>query len=107
MSLYLRGKIWWARIEVKGVPHQFSTKETNKTKAGWVESRKRDELVAGIGLAPTLQDFQERFLKSLPARVSKQTAKFYQYHLMPLVAFPALADCRLDKITPAVIEEFV
>jgi site-specific recombinase XerD len=107
MSLYLRGKIYWSRIEVNGILHQFSTKQTNRTKAGWAESRKRDELIAGIGLAPTLKDFQDRFLKSLPARVSKQTAKFYQYHLMPLVSFLPLGGCRLDKITPAVIEEFV
>jgi integrase len=107
MSLYLRGKVWWSRIEIKGIAHQFSTKETNKTKAGWIESRKRDELVAGIGVSPTLKDFSERFLKSLPARVSKETKRFYVAHLQALLSFPPLAECRLDRIHPAVIEEFV
>lgn len=107
MSLYLRGKIWWSRIEVDGIPHQFSTKETNKTKAGWAESRKRDELIAGLGLAPTLKDFSDRFLKYLPARVSKQTEHFYTYHLKPLLEFPALANSRLDHINAAVIADFV
>jgi integrase len=107
MSLYLRGKIWWARIEVKGVPYQFSTKQTNKTKAGWVESRKRDALIAGIGVAPTLKDFKERFLKYLPARVSKDTQQFYTEHLKALLDFPALAESRLDRINPALVEDFV
>jgi integrase len=107
MSLYLRGKIWWARIEVKGVPYQFSTKQTNKTKAGWVESRKRDALIAGIGVAPTLKDFKERFLKYLPARVSKDTRDFYTEHLKALLDFPALAESRLDRINAALVEDFV
>lgn len=93
MSLYLRGKVWWSRIEVKGVPHQFSTKETNKTKAGWAESRKRDELLAGLGLAPTLADFKDRFLKYLPARVAKDTRYFYMEHLKALLTFPR--SCRV------------
>jgi integrase len=107
MSLYLRGKIWWSRIEVKGITHQFSTKETDKINAGQAEYLKRKALIAGLGLAPTLREFEERFLKSLTARVSKQTDKFYQCHWKPLVKFPALAECRLDQITPAVIEDFV
>lgn len=107
MSLYLRGKIWWSRLEVKGIAHQFTTKETNKTKAGWIESRRRDELIAGIGISPTLKDFSDRFTKSLPARVSKETRRFYVTHLRPLLAFPALAECRLDRIHPAIIEDFV
>lgn len=107
MSLYLRGKIWWARIEVKGIPHQFSTKETNKTKARWAESRKRDELIAGLGMAPTLRDFKDRFVQYLPARVSKETQKFYTEHLKPLLEFLPLAECRLDRINSAVVEDFV
>jgi integrase len=107
MSLYLRGKTWWSRIEVKGIPHQFSTKETNKTKARWAESRKRDELIAGIGLAPTLRDFKDRFLKYLPARVSNDTRIFYEQHLKALLDFPALAACRLDRINASVVEDFV
>jgi integrase len=107
MSLYLRGKTWWSRVEVKGIPHQFSTKETNKTKARWAESRKRDELIAGLGVAPTLKDFSERFLQSLPARVSKETKRFYTGHLKALLEFPALADCRLDRVNSALIEDFV
>lgn len=107
MSLYIRGKIWWSRIEVKGVPHQFSTKQTNKTKAGWVESRKRDELIAGLGLAPTLAEFKDRFLKYLPARVSKDTRHFYIEHLKALLEYPALAQSRLDRINATLVEDFV
>ena len=107
MSLYLRGNIWWARIEINGIPHQFSTKQTNKTKARWVESRKRDELIADLGKAPTLRDFKDRFLKYLPARVSKETEKFYTEHLKPLLDFLPLADCRLDRINSPLVEDFV
>ena len=86
--LHSAGKIWWSRIEVKGMPHQFSTKETNKTKAGWAESRKREELIAGLGLAPTLREFKDRLLKYLPARVTKDTQHFYREHLKALLDFP-------------------
>jgi integrase len=60
-----------------------------------------------FGSAPTLTDFSRRFLNSLPSRVSRQTFIFYTRHLQPLLAFQKLADCRLDKIRPAVVEDFV
>ena len=109
MSLYRRGNIWWSRIELHGAVHQFSTKARNKNAARAIESAKRTDLAKGIaGLtAPTLNEFSARFLESLPARVSKQTFKFYVSHWVPLVNFRALGACRLDRIDPAIVEDFV
>src|ERR1700688_2289072 len=93
MSLYRRGNVWWSRIELNGAVHQFSTKKHNKNEARGVESQKRNELASGIGAAPTLEVFSHRFINSLPARVSKETYRFYVTHLQPLLNFPAMAAC--------------
>ena len=92
-----------------GAVHQFSTKARNKNAAREIEAAKRTELAKGLaGLtAPTLDDFATRFINALPSRVSKQTFLFYVRHLQPLLEFPALRECRLDRIQPAVIEDFV
>jgi hypothetical protein len=96
-------------IQLNGRRHHFTTRTSNKNTARSIEAAKRTELVKGIaGLsAPTLEEFSARFINSLPGRVSKQTYRFYIHHWMPLLAFPALCDCRLDRINPAVVEDFV
>ncbi|HEX8817286.1 MAG TPA: site-specific integrase [Terriglobales bacterium] len=107
MSLYKRGNVWWSRIEVDGAVHQFSTQKSNKNEARGIESAKRTELGNGIGTAPTLEVFSERFKGSIQARVSKETFRFYTTHLRPLLAFEPLASCRLDRINAGLIDEFV
>jgi integrase len=107
MSLYRRGDVWWSRIELNGSVHQFTTKKRNKNEARGVESLKRNELASGIGACPTLEVFSLRFKNSLPARVSKETKRFYVTHLQPLLNFPSLASCPLDKINAALVEDFV
>lgn len=107
MSLYRRGDVWWSRIELNGVTHQFTTKKRNKNEARGVESQKRNELSKGIGAAPTLEVFSKRFKDSLPARVSKETYRFYVNHLQALLDFPAMAVCPLDHINAALVEDFV
>jgi integrase len=107
MSLYRRGDVWWSRIEFNGTVHQFSTKKRNKNEARGVESQRRNEIADGTGAAPTLEAFSERFKSSLPARVSKETKRFYVTHLQPLLAFPAMASRPLDRINAALVEDFV
>ena len=107
MSLYRRGDVWWSRIELDGTVHQFSTKKRNKNEARKAESLKRNELATGVGAVPTLKVFSERFEKSLPARVSKDTLQFYTAHMQPLLDFPAMASRPLDKINLALVEDFI
>jgi integrase len=109
MSLYLRGRVWWSRIIVNGVEHQFSTKARNKNAARAIEAAKRTDIAKGlVGLsAPTLTTFATRFINSLPGRVAKETVLFYVRHFKPLLAFPEMCDCRLDRINPAVVQNFV
>jgi integrase len=107
MSLYRRGNVWWSRIELNGTVHQFTTKQRNKNAARGVESQKRNELANSTGAAPTLKVFSQRFKDSLPARVSKETYRFYENHLQALLDFPAMADCPLDRINAALVEDFV
>jgi hypothetical protein len=96
MSLYLRGSIWWSRIEVDGSVHQFSTKMRSKHQARAIEAAKRTDLVKGLaGLsAPTLNEFVTRFVNALPGRVSKQTFMFYvrRLHLSWILPLCATAD---------------
>jgi integrase len=109
MSLYKRGKVWWSRIEIAGQIHQFSTRCHQKNEATSVEAAKRTELIKGIvGLAaPTLLEFSEQLINTLQSRVKKPTFGFYECHLKPLLDFPALCDCRLDKIDAVTIDAFV
>jgi integrase len=92
------------RSQWQGHP-SFPRSPANKNQARTIESTKRTEGL--LGIAPTLAEFSIRFINSLPRRVSPQTYVFYVRHLQPLLAFPALADCRLDRIRPAVVEDFV
>jgi|ERR1035437_1161307 integrase len=107
MSLYRRGTVWWSRIELKGTVHQFTTKKRNKNEARGVESQKRNALANGMDAVPTLEVFSHRFKNSLPARVSKETYRFYVTHLHALLAFPAMAASPLDRINAALVEDFV
>lgn len=107
MSLYKRGNVWWSRIEIDGTVHQFTTKKTNKNEARGVESKRRNDLATGVGIAPTLSVFADRFTKSLPARVSKETERFYTTHLQPLLDFPPMASRRIDKINLSLVEDFI
>jgi integrase len=108
VSLYQRGNIWWSRVELDGIVHQFSTKVRNKNVARTIEAAKRTELAKGrVGLrAPTLNDFATRFLNSMPKQVSPATFSFYICHLKTLLDYPALCDARLDKIDAALINDF-
>jgi len=109
MTLYRRGNVWWSRIEVHKRVYQFSTKTGNKNTARSVEATFRTEKLKGItGVeAPTLYNFSAQFINSLPGRVSKETYRFYICHWMSLLEFEPLAECRLDRIGSAVIEQFI
>jgi len=109
MSLYKRGEIWWANIQIKGRQHHFTTRSRNKNEARSIEAAKRTELVKGlVGLSsPTFADFSGRFISSLPGRVARQTYRFYVTHWRPLYDYQPLHDCRLDRINAAIVEEFV
>src|SRR2546430_14669704 len=111
MSLYRRddSKFWWSRIEVEGNVHQFTTRTENKNVARQIESAKRTDLVRGnAGLtAPTLNTFTTRFINSLYGRVSKQTFQFYVDKWKALIEFPALSECKIDRIDAALLQDFI
>jgi integrase len=110
MSLYLRGRVWWSRIEVAGKLYQFTTRATSKHLARSIETARRVEIIKGTaGLsAPDLTSFAGPFVNSLfGGRVSRETRRFYLCHLQALLNFDALANARLDRIDAALIEQFV
>jgi len=111
MSLYRRkgSDIWKSRIVVNKAVHQFTTGTANKNLARSIEAAKRLELDKGkAGTTPTLSDFATRFINSLFGRVSKQTFRFYLCHLTAILnGFEPLAECPMDKIDAAILQDFV
>jgi integrase len=113
MSLYRRNRkgrpVWYSRIIIDGVVHQFSTGTENKNTARSIEAAKRNDLVLGkAGLtSATFGELGHRFINSLfGGRVAKETRKFYIGHYQALEQ-SALSEMRLDKIDVSAIENFV
>jgi len=102
---------WWYRFKRDGVQIQVNTKQGNRRTAEELEGVHRTRLARGeAGLhdsrdVPTLKGFKDRFLNSLKTR--PKAAQFYKGRLDQALRFAPLANARLDRIDPALIEKFV
>jgi integrase len=102
---------WWYRFKRDGVQIQVNTKQGNRRTAEQLEAAHRTRLAKGeAGLhdsrdVPTLKGFKDRFIKALKAR--PKAAQFYQGRLEQMLKFAPLANARLDRIEPALIERYV
>jgi integrase len=108
--LIKRGRVWQSRIMVAGFLHQKSLKTRDKQEALRREATFRLELTSGdfgltAGKIPTLHAFEERFFNALRLKVKPRTLVYYKDVWKPLMG-NSIAHTRLDRITPAVIEEF-
>ena len=118
MSLYLRGKIWWSRIQRFNTKIDRSTKKRNKTDAMRVEARWLTELAdqgdnvkslfeSQRRVRDTLKFFEKRFFAYLENNVTApRTREFYKGAYKPLVE-SSLGSLFLDQITTKRIEEWV
>jgi integrase len=110
--LIKRGKVWQSRIMFGGFLYQKSLKTRDKQDAMRREAAFRIELTSGefglvSGKTPTLHAFKERFFNALTLKVKPRTLVYYKDVWRPLMDDASIGHCRLDRITPAVIEAFV
>jgi len=105
---------WHYKFMRNGVPVFVNTKQKNKATAEDMESAHRSRLAKGeaglqAGTVPTLKQFEDRFIDAIRVRCAekKATISFYESKLKNLLAFPPLANSRLDRIEEALIERYV
>lgn len=120
MSLYLRGRTWWSRIQRHNEKIDRSTKQRSKAAAMRIEARWITQVDAaqnqplstflrkGAPEPPIwLRDFEPRFFAHLETSVpNARTVAFYKESWKP-IAQAVLGAQYITRITPAMIEEFV
>jgi len=115
MSIFKRGSVYWYHFLFNGEHIQKSTKQGNPRTARQIEAAHRTALAKGeVGIttpkvAPLFSDLSKRFIAHVEARHENkpQTVLFYAAKLKRLLAFPAIASARVDRIDEGVIEAYV
>jgi len=116
MSLYKRGETWWYRFEWRGDEIRESTKVSNQREAEKIEAARKTQLARDeVGLkgrkpAPTLREFVEKsFRPHIAVHFAEkiQTRRYYGFGLKAVLAYPALAEARLDETTADILNGFV
>ncbi len=117
MSIYKRGRVYWFKFRFKGELIQHTTRQGNPRVARQIEAAHRTSLAKGeVGIvdrkpAPTLKQFAERFLNNASIGSKKpqrdSTMRFYANRVGQLLTYDPLASCRLDAITPELVEHYI
>ncbi|HLG95511.1 MAG TPA: tyrosine-type recombinase/integrase [Bryobacteraceae bacterium] len=108
-----RSPFYYYRFMRNGVPVYVNTKQKNKETAQDMENAHRTRLAKGeAGLhtgAPTLKQFEKRFIDFVETRnaAKPRTIQFYKTTYANLLAFPALAGQRLERIDESLIEKYI
>jgi integrase len=107
--------VWWIRY-VDASSRLRREKAGRKSAAILLYRKRKQEALEGRKLpeklrkapVPTLADFSKRFLDAIRIRCATKprTIEFYAQQTRYLLAFPFLADCRLDAIDEAAVEQF-
>lgn len=114
--IYKRGNVWWYEFVWEGDRIRESTKQGDKRVAAQIEAAKRTQLAKGeVGIkerkaAPTLKRFiEDSFLKHLEATKAEEpnTIAFYTACANNLLAWPKLAEARLDQIKTEMITAYI
>jgi integrase len=115
MAIYKRGGVYWYSFRFNGERHQASTKLGNAAEARKIEAKAKTDLALAIhGLrpnkpGPTLEKFKEDFLEFVRTRNGDHpaTVEFYEEKVRRLLEHKPLAQCRLNLIDEAVVEEYI
>jgi integrase len=115
MAVYKRGRVWYYNFRWNGAHVQENTRQGNKRTAEQMEAVHRTRLAKGeAGLterkSPTLAHLlRESFLPFIEATKSEKprTVAFYKRCAKNLLAWPQLADSRLNEITSETITAYV
>lgn len=110
-----RSGIWWIRY-VDAVGRLRREKAGTKSTASDLYHKRKNEALMGRKLPeklrsltrPTLQQFSERFLQAIQTRCASKprTIQFYAQQTRYILAFEGLANCPLDEIDEALVEQF-
>src|SRR5258708_3602955 len=92
---------YWYKFDLNREHYEASTKTRNKAAAKMIESKRRTDIALGLyGLQPSkpgvaLKDYLPKFLEwAKTQNLAPDTTKAYREHLMPILAYKPLADCR-------------
>jgi hypothetical protein len=116
MAVYKRGKVWWFKFTFNGEPFRESTKQTNKRVAEQIEAARKTGLAKGdVGIrdrapVPTFTEFAKTdFLPHVESRFADKpgTLAYYRIQVGHLMGFAAIANAKLDAVTPEAITSFI
>jgi integrase len=112
MAVYKRGGVWWYGFLFNGERIQESTKQGNKRVAEQMEAARRTERAKGLvgiqdkPIAPTLREFEKRFVETLQVESGQKAASWYGSILKVVLNYEPLASARLDSITKELIDGY-
>lgn len=115
MKLYKRpdSEFWWFKLTYEGRLYQRSTKVANKRDAENIASSFRTSLIkdeVGIAkrVAPTLKEFQTRFIEHVETHHANKprTVAFYTDRMRRLVEWESFANARLHRIDADLIDRY-
>ncbi len=117
MPVYKRGRVYWFHFFWNGEHIQRSTRQGNARVAGNIEAAFKTALAKGeVGIlerkpVPKLKEFAQRFLENAAIgrkqAPRKSTLTFYAHRLNKVLEYGPLAEARLDRITPELLERYI
>ena len=112
MAVYKRGGVWCYGFVFNGERIQESTKQGNKRVAEQMEAARKTERAKGLvgiqdkPIAPTLREFEKRFVETLQVESGQKAASWYGSVLKIVLDYEPLASARLDSITKELIDGY-
>jgi len=108
ITLYRRGKIFWARASLNNTTRRWTLRTKDRQVAEALRKKAELELLGGRNLVPlTWDEFQKEFVSHVKQDVSPKTLREYEFVLSAFVRF--LADRKLDQlsdVSPGTIAAF-
>lgn len=104
LTLYLRGRVYWARGSDESIKFRKSTKHTNERKARLVADRWERELVdpdAYRAHQATVASAAERWMREITVAMNPETVRFYKTkigHVKRLLGHVSLSKMTHDRV---------
>jgi integrase len=104
LTLYLRGRVWWARGSESSVKFRRSTRQTNQRKARLIADRWERELAdpeTYRANKATVESAAERWMKEITVAMKPETVRFYKTkigHVLNKLGSVKLAKLTHDKV---------
>lgn len=108
VTLYKRGRVWWACATVNGQRTRWSLKTRDRDVALRLKQREELRLLSGGSLVNAeWAEFRREFDQWVASRVQRSTIRSYGFVLRRFDRFVLAANLtRIEQITPAVVSAF-